>query len=90
MLGTDVALCMSCDHAPICMYRANSSRTMSRCEYFRQKSNSPPGSQHNEFGYGNKLQSSNGFLGLCSSCENRQQCTFQKAKDGVWHCEEYE
>jgi hypothetical protein len=28
-------------------------------------------------------------LGLCSTCENSETCTFQKPEGGVWHCEEY-
>ena len=28
-------------------------------------------------------------LGLCCTCEHKDDCTFQKPEGGVWRCEEY-
>jgi len=30
------------------------------------------------------------FRGLCSTCENRNDCEYPKPEGGVWRCEEYE
>ena len=27
--------------------------------------------------------------GLCSDCENREDCAWRIPEGGVWHCEEY-
>jgi len=27
--------------------------------------------------------------GLCSDCQNREQCAWRIPEGGVWHCEEY-
>lgn len=29
------------------------------------------------------------YKGLCSNCDNREECVFPKPEGGVWHCEEY-
>ncbi len=28
--------------------------------------------------------------GLCGTCEKRATCTFPRAEEGIWHCEEFE
>jgi hypothetical protein len=30
------------------------------------------------------------YPGICSTCANRETCTFPKPEGGVWQCEEYE
>ena len=28
-------------------------------------------------------------MGLCRTCDKRENCTFPRAEGGVWHCEEF-
>jgi len=85
-------LCMSCNNAPFCIFRARDSRrNVLYCELFE---NYLPVQKHEPkskiaISPNADKKEERKFKGLCTNCENRHTCTYPKPEGGVWHCEEY-
>ena len=82
-----LGLCCTCIHINDCIYFKNSDSSIQYCEEFDSGDmvlevvNKPtkPIETHDK-----------SLPGLCSNCENRETCTFNKPESGIWHCEEYQ
>lgn len=87
-------LCSTCNNASGCTFPRDPNKPVVHCEEFDSggpspvktagKDRSPPTQS-----YAAKEKDSDKFMGLCSNCENRENCTFPKPEGGIWHCEEY-
>ena len=82
------SLCASCDPPGPCALVADRERPVLYCEECEDPvapplyaSQEPPTFEFPE---------TNGFRGLCVSCQRREQCTYPMPEGGVWHCEEFE
>ncbi len=88
-------LCRTCDNAPTCTYLRSRKDPVFYCEEFsaftpshvRARKLSPHWLGANNPGPARVRP--NNLLGLCSTCEDWETCTFARAEGGVWHCEEY-
>ncbi len=87
-------LCSTCENNPTCTFPKNPDKPVLYCELFDDGRTLSQNSvkDHSPL----SLKSSGGteeeqqrFTGLCSNCENRENCSFPKPQGGVWHCEEY-
>lgn len=88
VIGRYLGLCSTCGHSNGCTLRNNSESPVLFCEEF---DSSLPGTPAvNPVPIQSKDNSSDGNMGLCINCENRDGCGFQKPEGGVWNCEEYE
>jgi len=85
-------LCSTCKEASTCTYRRDPWQPIWQCEEFEGETSavntSPPTYRRVKFAAEDK--SPGKYRGLCVNCENRETCTYPKAKGGVWHCDEYE
>jgi len=84
-------ICATCEHAPDCIYTANSNGIVLQCEQFQMpwpRPADPPISVRPRAS-SSKREHSEKFLGLCSNCDNRKTCKYTKPEGGVWCCEEY-
>ena len=77
-------LCATCIHSEDCIF-CDSQEVVHQCEEFVS---------YTEEKKVDKMVKSEevkeeAFIGLCSNCANVKECTFNKPKSGVWHCEEY-
>ena len=94
MSTTYYTLCSSCKHAKTCTFPRDPQKPSLYCEEFEIE-RGPKKKKATKY----SLKTMNGHIalaveptklvGLCSDCENRQQCTFPKPEGGIWHCEEY-
>ncbi len=88
-------LCGTCENAARCIYVGDAEHPVLECEEFthhradaarrppRPRSIAAvPQAEARE-------EESRPALGLCSDCENRAGCMFDKPEGGVWPCEEY-
>jgi hypothetical protein len=84
-------LCATCKHDPGCIYEANSNGMVLQCEQFEMDFPEEPARP--VVGYRSALpkeeMDTNGYVGLCASCDNRKTCIYLKPEGGVWRCEEY-
>lgn len=94
MVATKViGLCITCNNVSTCVHRRRHKQPVWYCEefdnYLPPKEDLVLIMKDDEF-LGEQQKETNGLSGLCSNCENRDTCTYQKPESGVWHCEEYE
>jgi hypothetical protein len=97
----DKGICVTCSHAPSCVFLKASSRPTWFCEEFdeftaaaasMQNASTTLASIHsgvhtNGNGNGN---GNGGSAGLCSNCEVRTACVHRKPGAPVFECEEYQ
>lgn len=85
-------LCSTCANAPTCTFPRDPARPVLQCEEFEvhasppakaasEKTSPPPGPDRGEKAAGE-------YAGLCSTCEDRETCTYPNGEGGVWQCEE--
>ena len=82
----ETGLCSNCLHDSTCTLKRNPADPVVACEEYDV-----------EMGVNLKLHhtvqdeavAGPQFLGLCSNCDIRNECTLPKAEAGVWHCDEY-
>ena len=96
-MDTNGGLCMTCNNAPTCFYRATRGPGLF-CEMFDDYV--APGVQAvvrggpDHSGSARVTGSATGegavFTGLCMNCDHRLVCEHAKAEGGVWHGEQYE
>ena len=86
-------LCMNCKNASSCTFPRDPAKPAFYCEGFEVEPSvsivKPPKEQSSVPGLSADKDSTK-FIGLCSDCENRENCTFPKPEGGIWHCEEYQ
>ena len=86
-------LCMSCRNASSCTFPRNPARPAFYCEEFEIEpavSVVPPPKEQSSVTDRFTDKDSTKFIGLCSDCEGRENCTFPKPEGGIWRCEEYQ
>ena len=95
--SNSVGLCPTCNNSPVCVYRKMRGFDALFCEMFdgygfpregeyREGNPAPPrGATRAE----PRTPAAETLTGLCSNCENRNECTYPRPEGGVWHCEEY-
>jgi len=83
-------LCLTCAHGPVCMYRGDLDRRVFECDDYWEAAGEPSAGRKQRRA-SPVPQETRGSLseGLCSDCQNRQQCAWRMPEGGVWHCEEY-
>jgi hypothetical protein len=97
MLGTQSlrGLCRTCEMYEGCTFLEGSETPVWQCEEFMSGDVSTSGKKHRHRDTARKhardadLKSARG-LGICSSCEKLEECTFPQAGMGVVFCEEYQ
>jgi hypothetical protein len=86
-------LCMSCKNASSCTFPRDPTRPAFYCEEFEVATTASTMSFGEDRGLvtGSDAsdEDSEEFIGLCSDCEVRRDCTFPKPEGGIWCCEEY-
>jgi hypothetical protein len=87
-------LCMSCRNASSCTFPRDPAVPAFYCEEFEIDTTtsimSPGKGQPLATGSDAFNEDSKKFIGLCSDCEGRKNCTFPKPEGGIWCCEEYQ
>ena len=88
-------LCSTCKNAPGCTFPRDRNKPVLHCEEFDTgelplTESSAKDRSRPSLSSATKERDSTQFIGLCSTCEKRETCTFPKSEGGVWHCEEYE
>ena len=91
-------LCLTCNNAPHCQYRATRGNALWFCEMF--DTYVEPVRRGNGDGLGltsnptsrlaDCAEAHATHAGLCVNCRHLEQCMHSKATGGVWHCEDYE
>lgn len=88
-------LCMTCDQAPACGWRARDpERPVFHCEEFRCDEATGGCRQPSSASLATEARAAAPPLrgrdkGLCMNCDCRDGCTFRIPEGGVWRCEEY-
>ena len=86
-------LCMNCRNASSCTFPRDPARPAFYCEEFEADTTistmAPGKDQALATGSDASNEDTEKFIGLCSDCEGRKNCTFPKPEGGVWCCEEY-
>ena len=88
-------LCLSCMNASGCTFPREPGRPIWQCEEFigfepHLERNSCEGGFPTRTGLIREEKDGEGWIGLCTNCENRKTCKFPKPDSGVWHCDEYQ
>lgn len=86
-------LCMSCRNASSCTFPRDPAKPAFYCEEFEVEPTVSIVKRPKEQSYVTGLfadKDSTKFIGLCSDCEDRENCTFPKPEGGIWRCEEYQ
>ncbi len=88
-------LCPICRRSGDCQYQKMVPQPIRQCEEFEAYESLPTktvlkGTQLNA-GVQARVEAkdSGKYKGLCSTCENRETCTFPRYEGGVWHCTEF-
>lgn len=93
MLDTKAArgVCSACKHDRDCVYQATSFGVILQCEEFEPgfPAQAPRRSSAQPRALFSNAMDTDGYAGLCPSCENRLSCTYTRPEGGVWHCDEY-
>jgi hypothetical protein len=76
-------MCLSCAHQDDCAMTHHGGSNLYGCEEFE----SMPAVK--EFVDYRQEMKSTPALGLCATCESKNQCSHKTTPGGVWHCEEY-
>ena len=84
-------LCVTCNNGSFCVFRKKRGFDAIYCDTFDISSLNGKGRVAVIFDeIKSSVKKTNGeVLGLCSNCENYDNCTLPKPDGGVWHCEEY-
>ena len=80
-------LCLTCAHAPSCVYLDRATRPVWRCEEFDDGGRDPQPSLFVVPSLDPPEAPS--LPGLCGNCDHLETCSLPKAEGGVWYCEEY-
>lgn len=91
-------LCTACIHSPVCAYLRCGRQPVLSCREFDDGEEGSarsagvdearrPETQAQTSEDGGELPES---LGLCTTCEHRETCTFPRPEGGIWQCEEFE
>jgi len=87
-------LCCSCKNAVGCYFRKHCQKPSFYCEEFEIDSTPFVKTIARAKSLPTRLpdaeEKASKSFGLCSNCENRKTCVFQKPEGGIWHCEEYQ
>ena len=85
-------LCMTCNNALDCVYRSQRGFDALYCEmydcYPLNKGDDKEGILTSAKSL-SKKSIQHPCKGLCSNCDNYENCLLPKPEEGVWHCEEY-
>jgi hypothetical protein len=93
--GVKGGLCSTCDNAPTCSYLRSRRYPVLQCEEFTAFTppdvrTRPPSRPRPEADTPHMSPvRPNHLLGLCSTCEEWETCTYSRFEGGVWQCEEY-
>ena len=83
-------LCSTCSYASDCINHSTVKNRVFECEEFSEGPHLPPVFHESRSKPHRKVQTDCELLkGLCSDCENRDDCALRMPEGGVWHCEEY-
>lgn len=82
----DTGLCSNCRHNATCTLRRNTDDPIVACEEYDFEAGTNLKLHHTA--KAEPIEEPR-YLGLCSNCDIRAECTLPKAVGGVWHCEEY-
>ncbi len=90
-------LCMTCNNAPDCVYRSQRGFDALYCETYDcyPKTVTINDSSSNTKPIITSIKPPSEKIpqhpckGLCSNCDNFEDCLLPKPEEGVWHCEEY-
>jgi hypothetical protein len=93
--GVKGGLCSTCDNAPTCSYLRSRRYPVFQCEEFtaftppdvRTRKPRQPKSGTNSSWTATARPSDR--LGLCSTCEEWETCTYSRFEGGLWQCDEY-
>ncbi len=69
------AVCVTCAHRRVCVYRKISAKTIIQCELLEADQE--------------ELSGTNAKQGLCMSCDNADHCALPGRAQGAWHCNEF-
>jgi hypothetical protein len=90
-------LCITCSHAPTCVFMKASHRPTWYCEEFDEIENSPAGFRNAQAAIPQMPHSTNGngngngvSAGLCFNCDVRTSCNYRQPGKAVYNCEEYQ
>lgn len=83
-----LGLCSTCKNGPTCMFLDGVGRQILHCEEF-QVFQDKPERQHNIETNNFNNTSHSPLKGLCATCDNLVDCSYDKPECGIWHCEEY-
>jgi hypothetical protein len=90
-ISENSGLCVTCDHAPTCMYVGDAEHPVMQCEEFSQHGGGSA-ARHTLVDLPEALdQEAERFLavGLCATCANRETCTLPRPPGGVWQCDAF-
>lgn len=85
----DLGLCVSCDHAPTCIYLSSTREPIAQCEEFSTWAAAPRPVALLARPEPAIAAVDVRPLGLCMNCDNLASCVLPKSEAGVWHCSEY-
>ena len=74
-------LCLDCVHQSDCIYHRGSSGPVHDCDDYESSGVAVARPV--------ETTARPASLGLCATCEHRENCTLTKPASGVWHCDEY-
>ena len=90
-------LCMRCNNAPDCVYRSQRGFDAIYCEMYDcypmtvVSSDGPDDTEPiiTSVKPVSQIMTQPLGIGLCSNCDNFENCLLPRPEEGVWHCEEY-
>lgn len=84
-------VCAACKYDPECIFEANASGVILECAQFEMGFREQPArpTPIQARAVSGTAKDTNGYAGLCTSCDNRETCIYPKPEGGVWRCEEY-
>lgn len=85
-------VCAACKYERGCIYKGDSGRMILQCEQFEMEfpvAVAAPNRLTGSRASSGKENDPKTSAGLCSSCRNREGCTYLRPEGGVWHCDEY-
>lgn len=77
-------MCLNCIHQEDCAMTHHGSTNFYGCDEYESM---PAGSASVDY---QKEMKTTPTLGLCATCEHKNQCAYKTTPGGVWHCEEYQ
>ena len=84
-------LCMTCNNAPTCFFRASRGPAM-LCETFddhRSPTVRTAVRTASPEAFRAAVDGSPAYVGLCMNCDGRRTCGHPRQVGGTWHCEDY-